>query len=981
MPLVCRICHRANPAEAHYCYHDGAALEDTGRAQGPVAVGAQPFHSPFVFPSGKSCRNFDELVLACDSQWDEAREVLRQGYLESFLGGLGRADLARAARAAAQLDDGDRALDELLVKLPAGTRQSPRLLVKPLEINLGQLSRHRDQRLTLEVGNQGMGLLTGSISSGDDWLSPGDTGGATRKLFQCRGEQTMPIRIVGKCLRAGLKPIEGRLNIESNGGGATVIVRAEVPVHPYPDGVLAGARSPREVASKAKVAPKEAAVLFEKGAVAAWYAGNGWIYPVQGPPASGLGAIQQFFEALGLTSPPKVEISTTSINLYGPPGALLEGEIKVQTAEKRPVFAHASTGTTWLQVGPAALRGNVARIPVRVPAVPDFPGQRLQGRVQVIANGNQRFSVEVALAVAGDSGARSRVLAAAATPILSVEPVAPPIEVDYTDLLIPPAPAAVDTLQRLNSLPQDGDSVPANPRLAVVPVLADFQDPAAPVARVVPLPEVPPSPPEVPPVRSRPSDPLPEPVDILPPPSRWLWHVMPALFLGLCLLIPLGRDLLSVAAHKDSLKGLTDEALDSQPRIALRFHDREREVKLGSGGVKPVGEVDPEEQAPAIWEPSMRFGLSMRGDQPARGKPKRLTFEEDGLTNNTVVKLDGHEWIFGDRPFRRLDGKPTGEWPGRWDEGKRDVHLQNTTNSLDGRRSSWLYDQERIEVTQTVEIVRGPQSGLLDTCLVRYKIHNHDRQAHWVGLRFLLDTFIGSNDGVPFLIPGSQQLCATSHDFRRPQDVPDFIQACEKKDLSDPGTIAQVGLRLPGLETPSRVTLGAWPNPQLEKVDPRCLQEKTLWEVPVLSINTLQPGDSAVTIYWDERRLEPGQSREVGFTYGLGSVSAGEGAGKLALTAGGSFVPRGEFTVTAYVTNPTPGQTVKLELPEGFEFIDSAGQQSVPPLPAEAVSRHSPVTWKVRGPRQEGRFILKVQSNTGLTQTLAVKIQMRGIFE
>ena len=36
---------------------------------------------------------------------------------------------------------------------------------------------------------------------------------------------------------------------------------------------------------------------------------------MQGPAAAGLGAVQQFFEALGLTPPPKVELSETAIAL------------------------------------------------------------------------------------------------------------------------------------------------------------------------------------------------------------------------------------------------------------------------------------------------------------------------------------------------------------------------------------------------------------------------------------------------------------------------------------------------------------------------------------------------------------------------------------------------------------------------------------------------------------------------------------------
>ena len=89
---------------------------------------------------------------------------------------------------------------------------------------------------------------------------------------------------------------------------------------------------------------------------------------------------------------------------------------------------------------------------------------------------------------------------------------------------------------------------------------------------------------------------------------------------------------------------------------------------------------------------------------------------------------------------------------------------------------------------------------------------------HRVGLRFLLDTFIGANDGVPFLIPGRNQLCDTHLDVQG-TDVPLYIQACESDDLAHPGTIARIQFVLGGgLAPPDRVTLGAWPNADLARI-------------------------------------------------------------------------------------------------------------------------------------------------------------------
>src|SRR6185437_11073407 len=172
--------------------------------------------------------------------------------------------------------------------------------------------------------------------------------------------------------------------------------------------------------------------------------------------------------------------------------------------------------------------------------------------------------------------------------------------------------------------------------------------------------------------------------------------------------------------------------------------------------------------------------------------------------------------------------------------------------------------------------------------------------------------------------------------------------------LENPGTVAHLTLRLGGrLDPPDRVTLGRrinqlqWKPGEEPHVD---------WLFPVLPMrDNVGQGDSGVVLYWDAKELPPKGHREMGFAYGLGHVSSGEGGGKLGLTVGGSFLPGEEFTVTAYVNEPLPRQTVSLELPRGLTRVDGEATRNVPPLPADAVSRNSPVTWKVKAARR-GRY-------------------------
>lgn len=962
MPAICVKCHRVNPVDAAYCYHDGSPLSNGHTHGAPVAAGKQAFPRPFVFPSGRQCRTFDELALAIQDDWKEGRNLLEQGYLEQFLGGLGRVDLARAARDAARSPDKDRGLDDLLDKLPTDALQSPRLAVAPLDVNLGVLPIGTDHRFELRLQNRGMRLLRGSITTEDSaWLALGDAG-QVEKLFQFGSELTIPVRVVGKHLRAGAKQLEGRLVIDSNGGAVTVIVRADVPVKPFPEGVLRGATTPRQIAERAKAAPKEAAAYFEKGAVAQWYRDNGWTYPVQGETSSGLGAVQQFFEALGLTPPPKVEVSVRHVNLAGAVGERLDYPLEVKTPEKRPVYAYGVSNQPWLKVGRAKLEGRVATLPLIIASVPDRPGEKLQADVTVTANGNQRFGVTVALTVDGKS---KKPRSAAALP------AANPFDFDAPADVIPVAAPA-------------GAAAPA----MGVPVATPY----APPAEVVPV--------APPPSRTSrlgngsrresPSEERRRPVaaiPIAPSGAPWWAHLIPVGMLFVALMGVFAADLLRKAPAPIQTGPPPEVPFGTEPLIEARFHDNDEEVMLAeNGNVKPEEQKDLRDTAAATWFASMRFGLTTTRDQ------KKLTFETQGLTNNTVVRLDGQKsegWIFGERPFKyKRDGRDNmpQAFKGQWKDGERSVAIPADTKNGkgEGRKSIWVYPNERIEITQFVEVIAGEQSRQLDTCLVRYLIENRDTRSHRVGLRFMLDTFIGGNDGVPFTIPGQDQLCDTTHRFTSASEVPDYIEAWERPDAADPGTVAKIQFRLgTRIEPPSRVTLGAWPNPELARVrgDRRCLQEKTGWEVPVYPIKSLGQGDSCVVMYWDEKTLEPGQKRELGFAYGLGRVASDRDAGgRLGLSVAGRFVPGGEFTITALVNDPRPGEKLTLTLPEGFQVVGGALTQDVPPVPPGATRQASPVTWKVKASKV-GKATLKVESSAGASQGQEVVIKSTSIFD
>src|SRR5262249_32612899 len=155
-------------------------------------------------------------------------------------------------------------------------------------------------------------------------------------------------------------------------------------------------------------------------------------------------------------------------------------------------------------------------------------------------------------------------------------------------------------------------------------------------------------------------------------------------------------------------------------------------------------------------------------------------------------------------------------------------------------------------------------------------------------------------------------------------------------------------------EPPNRVYLGGWPSSRWRKSGMN--GPFTLWEWTQISMrggrlpgparpgesNVLEP-DSAVALYWDPKRIEPGAKRNVGVAYGLGAVSSQESGGKLLLTVGGRMTRDTEFTLTALVSNPADGENLTITLPDGLTIMDGRETQDVPRVAADAARRVSAV--------------------------------------
>jgi RNA polymerase sigma factor (sigma-70 family) len=350
-----------------------------------------------------------------------------------------------------------------------------------------------------------------------------------------------------------------------------------------------------------------------------------------------------------------------------------------------------------------------------------------------------------------------------------------------------------------------------------------------------------------------------------------------------------------------------------------------------------------------------RFGLRVL-DPDRPGGVTRLTYPDDGLHNNSCLKIDGAEYLYG-------------QAPGRWLRDDRGQLMKNIV--LEPGRC-WLSGAdfpEGVRLSRYLRIIPGEQSQLLDTCLVLYVIENVGSERRMVGFRELLDTYIGHNDGVPFAVPGRPGLVDTMAVFER-DEVPSYLQALERPDLTSPGTVAQLGLNLKDTEPVGRLVLCRWPDE---------VGSEVRWSWSYRPMN--QPGekpDSCVALYWPELPLAPGQRKVVGYTYGLGCVSGAAGElvadrrDQVGVTAGGAAEQDGIFTILAYVSNPLDEQTVTLRLPDGLLLLDD--QKEVQKVLANARFSYAPVSWRVKATRA-GQHTIEVETAPAIPKARPARVQ------
>ena len=271
------------------------------------------------------------------------------------------------------------------------------------------------------------------------------------------------------------------------------------------------------------------------------------------------------------------------------------------------------------------------------------------------------------------------------------------------------------------------------------------------------------------------------------------------------------------------------------------------------------------------------------------------------------------------------------------------------------------YEIDNITITQEIEVVPSKASGgkrRLDSAMVRYLVENKDKQEHKVGIRVVMNPFLGNNRGNLFAAPNQPNKILDGVELKDKM-VPDYVQVLQNADLKNPGNVAYMTYNFgKAFDRPDRVLLTS----QRGFINQ--------WDMQVVK----SMGFTAMGFYWDPKEIKAGGKRHLAYAFGKGIAQSPEGEGQMSLVFGGSFEPGKMFSVTAFVQDPANGQYLTLELPKGMERIEGKDRQPVPEVDEDG---NCMVMWKARV-LQTGRFPLRIHSSTGVTQTKIITISRPG---
>jgi hypothetical protein len=298
-------------------------------------------------------------------------------------------------------------------------------------------------------------------------------------------------------------------------------------------------------------------------------------------------------------------------------------------------------------------------------------------------------------------------------------------------------------------------------------------------------------------------------------------------------------------------------------------------------------------------------------------------------TSYTTIRINNENYVFGKATTKRPGNKLPG---GEIIEPPAVVENRITMKCKYGA----------VVVEQILEITQSPTTGAPDTARIKYIIQNSGEAPAEIGLRTVLDTLVGANDGAPFRM-GTQEI--TEECGMESKDYPDFWQAFDS--LDQPSVIAQGTLKGGDVTPPDKIVFTNWGK-----------SADYPWEIPIEpGVKFIRAGedelDSTVTMFWLPRVIDPGSRRVITLYCGLGGVTFSPGKTFLGISAPAEVQYLEEqtrsYTVVTYLEHRGEAKAknvvVNLDLPAGLSLVSGETEMHLDELNPGVTKQ---IAWEIK---------------------------------
>ncbi|RAP26611.1 hypothetical protein DID74_01690 [Candidatus Marinamargulisbacteria bacterium SCGC AG-333-B06] len=276
-------------------------------------------------------------------------------------------------------------------------------------------------------------------------------------------------------------------------------------------------------------------------------------------------------------------------------------------------------------------------------------------------------------------------------------------------------------------------------------------------------------------------------------------------------------------------------------------------------------------------------------------------------TSYTTLLIDNNPYIFGDSDKRLKHRTKT-------NFNYAPLSEQFVSNNII-TSTAFIKD---FNISQNIGFYRNPNTNIHDSIFIEYHVTNTSPDTHYFGLRIMLDTKLGQNDGAPFRM-GRDQI--ESEIQLTKKDLFAYWQAFDS--LTTPNIISQ-GLLTDSsrsLTMPDVIHLANWGTLVDQPWNAPYKQERSFVR------KGEDQKDTALALTFQSKAIQPNQTKIFKTVYGLGGIAISSGELSLGLTAPKSLLQTHDspILIIAYLLN-TGGYDaynveVSFNLPKSISII------------------------------------------------------------